>query len=505
MAASVDLSSAFPATRDGTLMRDYSEQTEEPTRGRRVESTRTPTHRPESLWLPPAGWWLLVVACAEAGMELSILLPIVFRYELRDGRGFVPALVGVLLVPVVLHAAWRLGRQHHNERAKAIEAAHLMDTVVSTCDEWLWAIGADGRFTFCSPMTRELLGYEPSELLGRHWSVVTDFDAPATAWPPGRDPDAPEAAWTGLAAIRHRDGTAVQVEVCVRARLDGAGRNFGYAGSTRLLDRQTGGIAAEKVRDRIEALLTNRTMLTAFQPIRRLDTGDVIGVEALTRFTGPPIQSPEAWFADAASVGRGPELEFLAMETALEAAARLPTHLYVSVNLSPEACLDPRLNDIVQNSQLQAGRIVLELTERTAVADYEHLRTALARPRDSGLRIAVDDACAGFASMRHILQLKPELIKLDRHIVAGIDANHGQRTLVTAMVKFGTGIGAALIAEGIETDTELDTVTELGINAGQGYLLGQPSVHPEEWGQWQNQAPGTGDPSIQAWGLGTSE
>jgi EAL domain-containing protein (putative c-di-GMP-specific phosphodiesterase class I) len=96
------------------------------------------------------------------------------------------------------------------------------------------------------------------------------------------------------------------------------------------------------------------------------------------------------------------------MEMALDAAARLPNHLYVSVNLSPQACLDPRLNDILQNSQVQPGRIVLELTECAAVTDYEHLTTALARPRKSGLRIAVDDAGAGFASMRHILQLKPE-------------------------------------------------------------------------------------------------
>jgi PAS domain S-box-containing protein len=484
-------------------MRDYSDQSEEPTPRRRADSTGTPFRQPRPQCLPPAGWWLLVVVCAEAGVGLSILLPIVFGCQLREGFGFVPAFVGVLLVPVVLHAAWRLGRQHHNERSKATEAAHLMDAVLSNCSEWLWAIGADGRFTFSSPTSRELLGYEPSELLGWHWSVVTDLNALATAGPAWRDPDEPEAGWTGPVTIRHRGGTAIKVEVCVRTRLDGAGRIMGYAGSARLLDRETvGGIAAEKVRARIKALLGNRAILTAFQPIRRLDTGDVIGVEALTRFTGPPVQSPEAWFADAASVGYGPDLEFLAMEAALDAAARLPTHLYVSVNLSPQACLNPRLEDILQNSQVQAGRIVLELTERTAVDDYERLRTALARLRDSGLRIAVDDACAGFASMRHILQLKPELIKLDRHIVAGIDGDHGQRTLGAAMVKFATGIGAALIAEGIETDTELATVAELGIIAGQGYLLGQPSAHPEEWSHWQARTPSTGDPSFKAPGAG---
>ncbi|VXC48795.1 hypothetical protein ARTHRO9AX_80062 [Arthrobacter sp. 9AX] len=97
--------------------------------------------------------------------------------------------------------------------------------------------------------------------------------------------------------------------------------------------------------------------------------------------------------------------------------------------------------------------------------------------------------------MRHILQLKPELIKLDRCIVAGIDTNRGQRTLGAAMVTFATGIGAALIAEGIETDKELDTVTELGMDAGQGYLLGRPSERPEEWMQWQDRTSSMGDPS----------
>jgi PAS domain S-box-containing protein len=365
-----------------------------------------------------------------------------------------------------------------------------METVLSNCREWLWAVGPDGRFTFSGPSSRELLGYEPSELLGQHWSVVAAFDSLATVRQAGRDPNEPEAAWTGKATLSHRDGTAVQVEMCVRGRRDGAGRSLGYAGSSRLLDRRTvEGLAAEKVRARVQAVLTSRAISTALQPIRRLDTGDVIGVEALTRFDGQPIQSPEAWFAEAASVGFGPELELLAMEMALDAAARLPNHLYVSVNLSPQACLDPRMNDILQNSQVQPGRIVLELTECAAVADYEHLTTALARPRESGLRIAVDDAGAGFASMRHILQLKPELIKLDRQIVAGIDADHGQRTLGAAMVKFAAGIGADLIAEGIETDKELAMVTELGMNAGQGYLLGRPSVRPEEWEQWQIAVP----------------
>jgi EAL domain-containing protein (putative c-di-GMP-specific phosphodiesterase class I) len=108
------------------------------------------------------------------------------------------------------------------------------------------------------------------------------------------------------------------------------------------------------------------------------------------------------------------------------------------------------------------------------------------------VRIAVDDAGAGFASMRHILQLKPDLIKLDRSIISGIDADSGRRAFGGAMVSFAAELGAILVAEGIETETELSTVTELGMNAGQGYLLGRPSLRAEDWLRWQGPHPGGG-------------
>jgi EAL domain-containing protein (putative c-di-GMP-specific phosphodiesterase class I) len=154
------------------------------------------------------------------------------------------------------------------------------------------------------------------------------------------------------------------------------------------------------------------------------------------------------------------------------------------VNLSPRACLDRRLPTILENSSIRARRIVLELTERHQVIDYETLAAALAPLRSSGLRIAVDDAGAGFASMRHVLQLRPDLIKLDRNIIAGIDTDPGQRALGAAMVGFATEIDAGLVAEGIETEAELTSVTTLGMTAGQGYLLGRPSVRPEDWALW---------------------
>jgi PAS domain S-box-containing protein len=234
--------------------------------------------------LSPAGWGLLVVVCIDAVFALSIRLPMVFGHEPWegfDGPAFVPALVAVLLVPVVLHAAWRLLRQQHDERAQASDTAQLMDTVLSATREWLWAVGANGRFTFSSPASRELLGYEPSELLGRPCSLVVDLNDLTAARKGG-----PEAGRAGLVVpARHRDGSRVAVEVSGRPRLGDAGRNSGFEGIGRPLDgRAARSLAAEEVRARVEGVLTDRTLMTAFRPTRSLRTGVVIGASAYTVF-----------------------------------------------------------------------------------------------------------------------------------------------------------------------------------------------------------------------------
>ncbi|NUU30486.1 EAL domain-containing protein [Arthrobacter sp. C9C5] len=252
----------------------------------------------------------------------------------------------------------------------------------------------------------------------------------------------------------------------------------------RLEDQTESRLTAAQTQDRIDAVLATRALVTAFQPIYSLETRTVVGAEALTRIVSSPVRSPETWFAEAASIGRGLDLEFLAMATALRAAGQLPESVYIAVNLSPQACLDPRLTDILLKSGLPPRRIVVEITERAAVPDYAPLLLALAELRRSGLRIAVDDAGAGFASMRHILRLRPELIKLDRSIVAGIDDDRSKRAFVAAMVTFAEETSAGLIAEGVETQSELAAVAELGINSAQGYFLGTPSVSAAKWLGW---------------------
>lgn len=234
----------------------------------------------------------------------------------------------------------------------------------------------------------------------------------------------------------------------------------------------------------MEDLLAGSPIVTAFQPIYDLCTGLALGAEALARFppTGP---GPEVWFARAASLGFGADLELAAVKAALKSAEQLPANLYAAINVSPETCLDPRLEAALLGSRIPVDRIVLELTEHHPVADYVPLADALTSLRQAGLRIAVDDAGAGYSSMLHILQLTPDIIKIDKGIITGIAGHPARQALGVALAGFAASIGSTLIAEGLETHADLDCVTRIGITGGQGHLLNQPTIKAHQWRQWQ--------------------
>ncbi|QCB97600.1 EAL domain-containing protein [Arthrobacter sp. PAMC25564] len=234
---------------------------------------------------------------------------------------------------------------------------------------------------------------------------------------------------------------------------------------------------------RIEAVLNGRMLLTAFQPIFDLSTGAVIGVEAFTRFVS---DGPDAagWFAEAAEERLGSELEFAALECALTAAQSLPAHLYVALKLSPDTCLDPLLPEVLQASALAPDRMVLQLTDPLTAEQAAALVPALLPLRRRGVRLAVDHVGSYFDSIRHTRLLGPDIIKLDRNLIAGIDTDTLRHAFGEAMTVLAEEIGAALIAEGIETRDELGAVTGLGMTAGQGYFLGRPSTRPQDWAGW---------------------
>jgi EAL domain-containing protein (putative c-di-GMP-specific phosphodiesterase class I) len=227
-----------------------------------------------------------------------------------------------------------------------------------------------------------------------------------------------------------------------------------------------------ETRRRIVRVLSNAVFTVVCQPIVDLHTGSVVGAEALARFPAPPNQPPDAWFADAAQVGLGVPLELAAFRKALKLIPRLPDSCYLALNVSPHAITAPELPVLIEAAG--GHRVVVELTEHVRVEDYPRLRRTLAELRQLSARLAIDDTGAGFASMAHILQLAPDVIKLDRDLTAGVDVDPVRRALAGALVSFAADTGAEVLAEGIETADEARVLRELGIRYGQGYYLGRP-------------------------------
>lgn len=243
-------------------------------------------------------------------------------------------------------------------------------------------------------------------------------------------------------------------------------------------------IDAIRSMSRISALLESQMLMTAFQPIYGLEGKGVVGVEALSRFVSDDGAAAELWFAEAAAVGLGANLEFAALGSAAAAAKSLPANLFVSLNISPASCLDPRLPELFEHIELSINRVVLELTDTVKDEEYPQFISAINPLRDKGLRIAVDDTHSGAGALSRMVHLRPDFLKLGRNVIGDVDNDGIQRALAACLVDFAEQIGTTLVAEGIETVGELKVLTELGISAGQGYLLGRPSVRPKDWTSW---------------------
>jgi EAL domain-containing protein (putative c-di-GMP-specific phosphodiesterase class I) len=224
--------------------------------------------------------------------------------------------------------------------------------------------------------------------------------------------------------------------------------------------------------NRIEAVLASGHIEMVFQPIIDLSTSTIAGHEALARFMSEPVRPPNEWFAEAEVVGLGSELELLAVRSALAQLDELPDRTYLSVNVAPTTATRPELAEMVSPYR---DRVVVELTEHDQVDQYDQLDDALDRLRGADVRIAIDDAGSGYASLRHILRLHPDIIKLDTDLTRHIHQDNSRRALAAALVVFAEELGASIVAEGIETVEELDTIRGLGISCGQGYYLGRPA------------------------------
>jgi len=245
------------------------------------------------------------------------------------------------------------------------------------------------------------------------------------------------------------------------------------------LARQEREVAERRDRlERIQHVLDDPTRLSmVYQPIVALHDGAMAGVEALARFDVEPVRDPDLWFAEAAETGLLVELELSAVRLALADLHLIPQDAYLSINMSPGTAASPGFAKLLEPHP--AERIVLEVTEHARVEDYAGLRTALREMRRMGVRLAVDDAGAGFASLRHILQLEPDLIKVDMSLTQNIDRERANRALAAGLIAFASEIDAQIVAEGIETQTEVEALRGLGVTYGQGLYLAAPGRIPE--------------------------
>ena len=229
-------------------------------------------------------------------------------------------------------------------------------------------------------------------------------------------------------------------------------------------------LRSEELRAAIRRTIDEQAFETVFQPVVELAGGAIVGFEALSRFSDG--QSPEASFGAAEAAGLGLELEVATIRSALSAVRQLPPGAWLSINVSPAlATRRGMLGGLLSQVDRQ---VVIELTERTAISDYSAVRRAIDAVAGD-IRLAVDDAGAGFASLRHIVELRPQYVKLDRGLVTGIDEDTARQAMVAGMVYFANETGCGLIAEGVETEGERRTLRRLGIPFGQGYLLGRPA------------------------------
>ena len=246
-----------------------------------------------------------------------------------------------------------------------------------------------------------------------------------------------------------------------------------------LLSDYRGRVEADRVAERhkadlvggIETLIRDRGLVIVFQPMVSLSDGRIFALEALSRFP-PGTPPPDVWFAQAADIGLGLVLELEAARMALGRLGDVPQPYRLSINASPETIASEAFQALLSAHDM--ARVIVEITEHTTVSDYDKLGTCLRGLHARGVLIAIDDAGAGFASLRHILHLSPDIIKLDISLTHGIDRDIRRQTMVSAIQTFASGTNATIVVEGVETESELQVLVGLGIEYGQGFHLGRP-------------------------------
>jgi EAL domain-containing protein (putative c-di-GMP-specific phosphodiesterase class I)/CheY-like chemotaxis protein len=248
--------------------------------------------------------------------------------------------------------------------------------------------------------------------------------------------------------------------------------------SSRLLAEEQVALRSLRLRQRVGAAISGATFTIDLQPIVDVHRDVAVAAEALARFDDRSHRSPSQWLADAEKVGLLVPLELALAGAALAQLQDLDERVSLAINLSPVTVLSGRLHEVLTG--VPVVRVILEITERAPVDDYPALRTALSRWRDKGLRLAVDDAGGGYSSFTHILELAPELIKLDASLIREVHLHPHRQALARAVIGFAEEMGVQVVAEGVESEAELVELRRLGVHLAQGYHLGRPKGLDEQ-------------------------
>ena len=442
--------------------------------------------------------WAALASAATLG-DVVLTLYSLHKYSLGwyVGRGLTIVACAVVLVAILAEFG-RLKQRGEREAARlrltlarAEELQAVQSTLLNHMTDGVLLQGADGRVVAMNPAAQVLLGLSADQLHGRDdvhpdWTVLRPD---GTVWPvaetpamvtlttgvPQRDQmvgiglPGGERRWLRVNTSAQRTRHTGEIQHVVSSMTDETQRHSAQLALS--FDRDTR-------RRHIQAVLDGGGPQILVQPIVDLATGAVVGGEALSRFAGSPAQGPDRWFADALDVGFGSELELTVVRLALAKLKAMPGSAYLSINMSPSTASSTAFADLLGCSDVAWDRVVIELTEHSDVSDYALLRIALANLRDKGVRIAIDDTGAGFASLSHVLKLRPDIVKLDIDLIRGIHSDPARRSLVTGLLSFAKEIGTQLLAEGIETADELSTLREIGVMYGQGYYLGTPALLP---------------------------
>lgn len=263
----------------------------------------------------------------------------------------------------------------------------------------------------------------------------------------------------------HEDVSSAELEI-MRVFADIVGKHL-----QPLVDRAQQAAAEQAV---LGELLDDGGPDIVVQPIIELATSRVWAYEALSRFPARDGMGPQDWFTAADRVGLGVALESAAIHNALDLLPLLPAGTSLSVNVSARALLSSA--SIVAMLTSHAGEhLIVEVTEHERIEDPQKLHAVLTLARAAGVRVAVDDAGSGFAGLEHILTLAPEILKLDRKLIHDISADPARQAMCEAMVNFCRRTATVIVAEGVETRSELDALRELGVSHAQGYHLGRPA------------------------------